>query len=223
MIQTDACFYLYPGETSPLTLPALSISKGQRVLLIGPSGSGKTTLLHLLSGILEARQKTDVNGYRLDKMKDAERRAFRIGQLGLVFQDFRLLEYLNVSENILLPLRIESTSGSGSIKSHRARLERLAESLKISHKLKSNVNELSQGEKQRVSLCRCLIADPAVILADEPTGSLDPETKRLAIEQLFQYSGLGKATLIMATHDHSLVDRFDQVVELGDSNPAAKS
>jgi putative ABC transport system ATP-binding protein len=205
----------------PSTFPALILEPGKRAVLIGPSGSGKTTLLHLLAGILEPSQSVEVDSNRLDKMGDADRRAFRIQRLGLVFQDFQLLEYLNVTDNILLPFRLAHSIGSEIRKSQKSRLEQLAEALKLTHKLKSKVTELSHGEQQRVSLCRSLITEPRVILADEPTGSLDPAMKELAIEQLFEHSGPGKATLVLATHDYSWLDRFDQVIELNSSASSA--
>ena len=218
MIRTGPISFQYAAESTVLNFPALEIEAGKRVVLIGPSGSGKTTLLRLLSGILESPQPIEVCSSQLADLNDVERRAFRLRHFGLVFQDFKLLEYLNVTDNILLPFRLDRVLQTEcKIAERRKRLEQLAVALRLSHKLRANVGELSHGEQQRVTICRSLMTCPAILLADEPTGSLDPETKELALEQFFLHSGPGKATLVFATHDFSLLARFDQVIELSES------
>lgn len=222
MIRTGPISFQYTAESTTLEFPALEIESGRRVALIGPSGSGKTTLLRLLSGILESPQPIEVDAKRLAELNDVERREFRLRHFGLVFQDFKLLEYLNVTHNILLPFRLDrSLQAECKLAERIARLQHLAGALRLSHKLRAKVGELSHGEQQRVTICRSLITNPSMLLADEPTGSLDPETKELALEQFFLHSGPGKATLIFATHDYSLLERFDEIIDLTIPSPVS--
>ena len=144
-------------------------------------------------------------------LSDAERRAFRIRKVGFVFQDFELIDYLDVRENILLPFRINPALTLNS--KVQEELNSLAESLGLTDKLKRRIDQLSQGEKQRVAICRALLPRPEMVLADEPTGNLDPDNKRRIIEILFEQSTRTKATLVVVTHDHSLLDGFDQVID----------
>lgn len=234
MIQSVAFSYSYQTSSTPLSFPSIEIEFGQRVALIGPSGSGKTTLLHLLAGILATQNSIEVHTAQLANMNDAERRKFRVQNIGLVFQDFQLLEYLNVTDNILLPfqfgdfrLTTNRNSGRGLESRPRVvlkrRLQELSNALNIEHKLRNRVTELSHGERQRVSMCRALMTKPTLILADEPTGSLDPQTAELTIQQLFENSGSDQATLIVATHDYTRLDQFDQIIDLGVVSPQATS
>lgn len=195
-----------------LRIPELEIASGAKVAFVGPSGSGKTTLLRLLAGV-NAPEKgvVDAGGRRLGGLSDAERRAFRICKVGFVFQDFELIDYLDVRENILLPYRINPALTLDS--KVRVELSALAEALGLTDKLTRRIDQLSQGEKQRVAICRALLPKPEMILADEPTGNLDPDNKRRIVEILFEQATLTKATLVVVTHDHSLLDGFDQVID----------
>ena len=195
-----------------LRIPELEIASGERVAFVGASGSGKTTLLRLLAGVNAPEKGTiDADGLRLGGLSDAERRSFRIRKVGFVFQDFELIDYLNVRENILLPYRINPALPLDS--KVRDELSGLAESLGLTDKLKRQIDQLSQGEKQRVAICRALLPRPEMILADEPTGNLDPDNKRRIIDILFGQSMRTKATLVVVTHDHSLLDGFDRVID----------
>ena len=142
--------------------------------MIGPSGFGKTTLLNLISGIyIPQKGSVIVNGKTVNSLDDWERRTFRLTNIGFVFQDFKLLEYLKVMDNILLPFRINRVlTLNGGV---RVRAREIASLLSIEDKLSKYPNNLSQGERQRVAICRALLVDPPIILADEPTGNLDPE------------------------------------------------
>ena len=195
-----------------LRVPKLEIEAGEKLAFVGPSGSGKTTLLRLLAGVhVSNRGSVESGGRCLNELSDAERRAFRIRQVGFVFQDFELIEYLNVRENILLPYRINPALELNP--DVRAKVGSLAESLGLESKLKRRVDQLSQGEKQRVAIGRALLPGPNLLLADEPTGNLDPDNKKRIMEVLFAQAGRTSATLVVVTHDHSLLDGFDRVID----------
>ena len=195
-----------------LNIPELEIQSGERVAFVGPSGSGKTTLLRLLAGIVTPQSgDVTVGDYWINQIEDAERRAFRITQIGFVFQDFRLVDYLDVRGNMLLPYRLNSTLILNENVENR--LNKLAETLHLVDKLNSAVDELSQGEKQRTAIARALLPKPGLILADEPTGNLDPGNKRRILDLLFEQARENDSTLMMVTHDHALLERFDRVID----------
>ena len=204
--------FSYGDEGFRLFVPKFDLSSGERVALIGPSGSGKTTFLHLLAGILVPREGlVRVGEKELSRLDDFTRRAFRISKLGLVFQDFRLIEYLNARENMLLPYRLGAELRLQESVLDRMRI--LAERLRVSGLLDSPVKRLSQGERQRVAIGRALLVRPGMILADEPTGNLDPSDKQRIMDLLFDQVKELEATLVVVTHDHALLDRFDRVVD----------
>ena len=213
MIQVSDLRFQYRSSKFQLRIPELSISRGEKVAIIGPSGSGKTTLLMLLAGASPLQHGSiRVDDTQVDRLTEAERRRFRISRIGIVFQGFELLEYLTVLENILLPFRINRSLPLSA--ESKARAISLAKSTGLSEKLERHPNRLSQGERQRVALCRALIARPTVVLADEPTGSLDPQTTQDALDLLFAQVQQESATLLFVTHDHSLLDQFDRTIDL---------
>ena len=195
-----------------LRIDALRVAAGESVALVGPSGSGKTTLLHLVAGILtpDAGQVT-VAGEDVAALDDARRRAFRVSQIGLAFQEFELLDYLSVLDNILLPYRIHPVLRLDGAARDRARA--LAERLGIGDKLARRPGSLSQGERQRAAVCRSLVTGPSLLLADEPTGNLDPVNAGLVLDALFELAARSGAALLTVTHDHELLPRFDRVVD----------
>lgn len=198
-----------------LAIDNLRIEQGERVAIVGPSGSGKTTLLHLLAGVYRADSgEIRVGDTRVHSLSDAARRDFRIANIGLVFQEFELVEYLNVRDNIVLPFLINKRLKLTS--SVRAEGDRLAESLGLGDKLKRRIHKLSHGERQRVAVCRALLPRPALLLADEPTGSLDPSNKDHLLDLLVEMAAQSNATLVVVTHDHGLLDRFDRVIDFRD-------
>ena len=210
----DLEFYYRTGEFQ-LSIPEFSVTKGEKVAVIGPSGSGKTTLLNLIAGIL-----TPINGaarvgeIEVSALDDAERRAFRITNIGFVFQEFELLDYLNVLDNILHPYRI--TSALTLDQSVKERVAALARSMGIGDKLRRPSSNLSHGEKQRAAICRALLSRPKLILADEATGNLDPDNKTKILDLLFQAITEHEATLLAVTHDYELLKKFDRVVNFLD-------
>ena len=136
----------------------------------------------------------------------------RISTVGVVFQDFRLLEHLDVSENVLLPFRL----GAGRLdRAARDRSGILLERLGIERLRRRSISLLSQGERQRVAICRALVTEPGLVLADEPTGNLDPANKRVILEALLAAARDRDAAVLTVTHDHDLLDAFDRVIDLG--------
>ena len=215
MIQVRNLKFQYPRSTFELNIPELQIGDGEKVAVIGPSGSGKTTLLNILSGIIVVETgQVEFNGHQINTMSDRELRNLRIKQIGFVFQDFKLLEYLNVYDNILLPYRINSSMAGVSGRGNKAK--ELCKHLGVGDKLSKYPKHLSHGEKQRIAISRALINDPSLVLADEPTGNLDPENKTKILEILFKMSDANKSTLITVTHDHELLDGFDRIIDFAD-------
>ena len=195
-----------------LHVPELAIAESARVAIVGPSGSGKTTFLRLVSGIaLPERGDIRIGDTVISSLDDAARRDFRISHIGFVFQEFELVEYLNLLENILLPYYINRSMTLDA--EVRKRAEALAESMNLGSMLKRRIEHLSQGEKQRVAICRALLINPQLILADEPTGNLDPANKQRIVRLLFERASATGATLLMVTHDHSLLEGFDRVID----------
>jgi len=212
MIHIQQVQFQYPTGDFRLWIDEFSITKGSKVAVIGPSGSGKTTLLNLIAGIvIPIKGTVSVGDIQVSGLDDRDRRDFRITNIGFVFQDFELLEYLNVLDNILHPFRI--TGALTLNREVRAQAVALAQEMGIGDKLKRNSNDLSHGEKQRVAICRALLTQPKLILADEATGNLDPENKGLILDLLFQTVQDHDATLLAVTHDHELLKRFDRVVD----------
>ncbi len=212
MITVERLEFRYAEGDFFLEIPALQIERGETVAFIGPSGSGKTTLLNLIAGIALPRAGRITTGdVELTSLDDASRRNFRIRNIGLVFQEFELLEYLSVLDNILLPYRINPSMRLDRAVRERAR--ELAAEVDIGDKLDRHATKLSQGEKQRVAVCRALLPQPSLLLADEPTGNLDPNNKGRVLDILFDYAGRTGTTLVTVTHDHDLIERYGRVVD----------
>lgn len=211
MISIQKLEFSYPGGEFKLNIPDFQVAAGERVAVIGPSGSGKTTLLNLIAGIITPLNgAVNVDDAQISALGDRERRDFRISSIGFVFQEFELLDYLNVFDNVLHPYRI--TGVLKLDKAVRNRAEALTQEMGIGDKLKRNPNDLSHGEKQRVAICRALLPQPKLILADEATGNLDPDNKTLILDLLFKAVSEHNATLVAVTHDHELLKRFDRIV-----------
>jgi putative ABC transport system ATP-binding protein len=212
MIEISDLRFNYGEGEFRLHVPELVIERGTTAAVIGPSGTGKTTLLNLMAGVLTpASGRIVTGGVDLTGLGDGARRNFRIRNVGLVFQEFELLSYLSVLDNILLPYRINPTMQLDA--DVRARATRLAGEVGIGDKLGRFVDRLSQGERQRVAVCRALMTSPPLILADEPTGNLDPSNKERVLDILFEYAKKNDTTMVTVTHDHDLLGRFGRVVE----------
>jgi ABC-type lipoprotein export system ATPase subunit len=190
------------------------------VAIVGPSGSGKTTLLNLIAGVdVPSAGQVIVDGKELSAENEAARRAYRLTHIGMVFQNFELLEYLTVLDNILLPLRIGAALKV--TEEHRQRAVELARYVGIGDKLQRHTQQLSQGERQRVAVSRALLLAPDLVLADEPTGNLDPANKLVVMQLLLEYARDQDATLVTVTHDQTLLDQFMRVVDLSTLNGSA--
>ncbi len=212
MIQVSDLEFRYGEGEFRLRISDLAVERGMTAAFIGPSGSGKTTLLNLIAGIIVPRVGRIVtNDVDVTRLSDAERRSFRITKIGLVFQEFELLEYLSVLDNILLPYRINPSLQLE--KSVRERAEGLAEQMGIADQLRRYPSKLSQGERQRAAVCRAVLPEPTLLLADEPTGNLDPANKGRVLDILFDYVAENGATLLTVTHDHDLLPRFQRVID----------
>lgn len=220
MIRLSDIVFRYAGGEFELRVPGLAIDSAETIAIAGPSGSGKTTLLNLMAGIAAPASGTvRIADTEIASLDETARREFRIKGIGLVFQEFELLEYLDVLDNILLPFRIAaSLDVTGEVREHAASL---ASEVGIGDKLKRHPSHLSHGERQRVAVCRALLAEPNLLLADEPTGNLDPANRDRVLDILFDYVSRRSATLVTVTHDHELFDRFDRVIDIRDLNTAA--
>ncbi len=220
MIEIRDLLFAYPRGDFRLRIPEFRLRPGERLAVIGPSGSGKTTLLDLVAGIrLPQAGSVSVDGVSVSGLPDADRRAFRLRRIGFVFQDFELLDYLTVLDNILHPYRLSDALRLDAAARVRARA--LAEAAAIGDKLGRRPGALSRGERQRTAICRALIAGPRLVLADEATGALDPDTKLRVLDLLFERVAAEGAALLAVTHDAEILGRFDRVVDFRDFRAAA--
>ncbi|UYV11531.1 MAG: ABC transporter ATP-binding protein [Phycisphaera sp.] len=211
---TDLRFSFDITEGPLFDLPEFVVHQGDHTAVVGPSGCGKTTLLRLLTGILTPTAGTiELAGHQLDQLSDARRRAVRISAVGFVFQRFALLDYCTALENILLPLRLHGAVALNS--EARDRANELAKATGIAHTLKRRPDRLSQGEQQRVAICRALITNPKLIACDEPTGNLDPARAESIIGLILEQANRTGATVLLVTHDHGLLPHFKEVLDMG--------
>jgi ABC-type lipoprotein export system ATPase subunit len=212
MIEIDGLRFRYPASDFALAVDRFEVDNGQHTALIGPSGCGKTTLLSLIAGIqLPERGTIETLGEQVQELGDRARRDLRVRRIGLVFQEFELLEYLSVLDNILLPYRVNRSLHLDAAARSRAR--DLAARVGIADKLERYPHRLSQGERQRVAVCRALVTEPPLLLADEPTGNLDPTNKWKVLDLFLACAEESHATVVAVTHDHDLLQRFEQVVD----------
>ena len=197
----------YESGTHALHHVSLHVSKGEFVFIVGPSGAGKSTLIKLL-----LREETPtkgsvvVNGQDLVRMKRRQIPAFR-RTVGVVFQDFRLIPTMTVYDNVAFAMQVTNVS----TKFIRRRVPYILDLLGLAKKARSYPAEISGGEQQRVALARALVNNPAIIIADEPTGNIDPELSYEIVDLLNEINKCG-TTIVMVTHEHGLVSQFDHRV-----------
>lgn len=185
------------------------ISKGEQSLLLGESGSGKTTLLHILTGILKpTRGEVKIKDTSVYQLSSRDLDQFRGRNIGIIFQRPHLIKSLTITENLLM------AQSFAHLPEDLSRVNEVLESLGIASKENAYPNELSQGQLQRVSIARAVINKPALLIADEPTSSLDDKNAMAVLDLLMQQSGLNQATLIVATHDKRVKDAFTNTYEL---------
>ena len=210
-----------------LNIASLKINSGERVFLHGPSGCGKSTLLSLLAGVTTAQSgKLNVLGQDYTRLGNAQRDRFRADHIGFIFQMFNLIPYLTVIENVILPCQF-SAKRKHKVLAQADSLEqeavRLLKHLDMADKnvLQTPVNELSVGQQQRVAAARALIGAPELVIADEPTSSLDAERRSAFIDLLFRECDSANASLIFVSHDQELKAPFDRVIEFEQLNDVA--
>ncbi len=215
-LQVLSLRFRHPSGEGEVAVAEWTVESGQCIALTGPSGAGKTTLLRLIAGILKPQSgQVRFNGDNLLAMGERARRAHRLRHMGVVFQDFALLGYLTVTENLALPRAL----GDGTQADTTTRARELAEKLEIGKYWDSPAAQLSQGERQRVAIARALVHQPEMVLADEPTASLDARRKLSAAKLMLDDARERKAVLVMVTHDPELLPLFDRVVALEDLRP----
>lgn len=220
MVRVENLTFGYGAGGFRLSVPQFTLKGGERVAIVGPSGSGKTTLLNLIAGLLSPETgRIDVAGTEVTALTETGRRQFRASQVGFVFQDFALLDYLPARQNILYPYRI--TPALKLDAAARDRAEALAAACGIGDKLDRHPAELSQGEQQRVAICRALVTQPNLILSDEATGNLDPDSKARILDLLFEQAADAGAAVLAVTHDHELLPRFERVLDFAQFRESA--
>lgn len=201
------------GDTEVRALDDVSftVPKGQFVAIIGPSGSGKSTLLHILGGV---DTPTDghvyVDGTDITTLDETALAIFRRRQIGLIYQFYNLIPILTVEENMTLPLLLDDK------KVDRAHFDSLVQVLGLQHRLGHLPSELSGGQQQRVSIGRALMNNPAILLADEPTGNLDSKNSKEIVELLRQFNKALNQTVIIITHDERIALDADRVIAVED-------
>ena len=200
-----------PDEVEVLKSISFAIDSAEVVSIVGPSGSGKTSIIMLASGLENATKGSiKINGEEIIGLKEKELSEVRRKNIGIVFQSFYLIPNLTAVENVLLSLEANQQYS----------LEKDAEELLgefgLSHRMHHLPSELSGGEQQRVAIARALINKPKIILADEPTGNLDSVNSESMIDLLFDYTKKSHTSLVMVTHDNSIAQRCDRIIEIRD-------
>ncbi|MGN0525877.1 MAG: ABC transporter ATP-binding protein [Acutalibacteraceae bacterium] len=190
---------------------SFSVEKGEFVAIIGPSGSGKSTLLHILGGVDTATSGSVViDGEDISKLNETALAIFRRRQIGLVYQFYNLIPILTVEENLTLPLLLDGR------KPDKRQIDSLVNRLGLSKRLTHLPNQLSGGQQQRVSIGRALINNPALMLADEPTGNLDSENSKEIVSLLRQFNKELNQTVIIITHDERIALSADRIISIED-------
>ena len=210
-------FYWSKNADFKIYIPKLEIGRGEKVLLLGESGSGKTTLLSLICGFLSPISgDIFLNEQKLNGLKANKKDQFRSDNIGIIFQQFNLLPYANVIDNITLPLYFSKNRDS-RVTNHREAALNLCRSLQLSEStIAMQANKLSVGQQQRVAVARALIGNPSLIIADEPTSSLDASTQKKFLDLMFRQIEEYKSTLLMVSHDSTISSYFDRTININD-------
>ncbi len=217
--------FTWPGRTNfSLFVEDFQLKHGERVLLLGPSGGGKSTLLNLLAGVVMPQSGSiELLGTDITQLSSSARDRFRAEHLGIIFQMFNLLPYGSVIDNVILPLsfaparrtRVISKTKNDDFEPEAQRLLR-ALGLEDATLISGAVNRLSVGQQQRVASARALIGAPEIILADEPTSALDRNRQRKFLDLLFEQLSEANSSMIMVSHDETIGEHFDRVLNLED-------
>lgn len=201
------------GDTMVKALDGVSFSveQGEFVAIIGPSGSGKSTLLHILGGVdTPTSGSVIINDTDISQLDETALAIFRRRQIGLIYQFYNLIPILTVEENLTLPLLLDGR------KPDKKQVQTLIDKLGLSHRLTHLPNQLSGGQQQRVSIGRALVNNPALLLADEPTGNLDSENSKEIIALLRHFNKEFKQTVIIITHDEKIALSADRIISIED-------
>ncbi len=216
ILQTENLSKIYKigrVETHALRGVSIAVESGEFVAIMGQSGCGKSTLLHLLGGLLSPTSgKIIIDGEDLSKISDAKRTDIRRRKIGFVFQRFNLFPTLTADGNLRLAERIHAGNGGGSAQRRREVLNLL----KLENKINNKPLELSGGEQQRVALARAVINNPAIILADEPTGNLDSENSRIVLAMFRELNKKFNQTIIMITHNPEAAENCNRIIKMRD-------
>jgi putative ABC transport system ATP-binding protein len=226
-IELAAVEFSWDKREQLLAIERLSVSRGERVFLNGPSGSGKSTLLALIGGVLKPqRGQLRVLGTSMIELNASKRDQFRAEHIGFIFQMFNLIPYLSVLENVLLPLQFSAARASriAGLQPEKEAL-RLLEALGVhgSTLVARRVTELSMGQQQRVAAARALIGRPELVIADEPTSSLDADARTAFLTLLMKECSAFGSTLVFVSHDAALAAQFDRVLSLNQINTATRT
>ena len=191
----------------------LTLEKGKIYCLLGPSGSGKTTLLNIMGGLLNPSDgEVFIEGEDITKYNEDQLALLRVNKIGYIFQNYNLIPFLNVKDNIFLQHRIAGNDISGKMELYKRIVTRLG----LDGKENSYADQLSGGQQQRVAIARCLIMEPSIILADEPTGNLDTENTKVFIRLIKDIMKGRDTTFVIVTHDERLCEYCDHVIRLFD-------
>ena len=224
ILSLDDVQYRWPGRASfGLHVPKLTLAPAETVLLLGESGSGKSTLLSLICGTIIAQSGVvSVAGNNIASLSSGKRDRFRAETIGLIFQQFNLLPFASVQDNILLPLQFAPMRRK-RVPVLVAEAERLCRALGLPSDIMTvRAGALSVGQQQRVAAARALIGTPQLIIADEPTSSLDAATQATFLQLLFAQSRAHDTTLLMVSHDARLSSQFDRVIQMADIAQAVR-
>lgn len=229
VIQLNELEFTWKANTPPvLNITEFNVLKGERLFLRGPSGSGKTTLLSVVAAVLPPQAGTaKVNGVQIRDLKGGQKDQFRVDHIGLVFQQFNLIPFLSVIENVVLPCKFskrrrKNIQQRGSFPKDEA--HRLLDAMRLpTHLANQSVTELSVGQQQRVAVARALIGQPELIIADEPTSALDSDTRQAFLDLLFAEVKAANSTLLFVSHDMDLSAKFDRVVDLEHINKVLRT
>ena len=216
ILQIRDLHFQYPASDFKIEISNIKITQGSKIAISGKSGSGKTTLIHLISGILKP-QSGEILFFdkSITDMNDKEIRKHRISNIGFIFQEFELLDYLNVMDNLVLPYKInKSLSLDEEIKD---KAKEIANRIGIGNKLDQHPKQLSGGERQRLAIARALITSPPLIIADEPTGNLDDKTSNIVMDEITDQVSYTNSTLIMISHNNELISSFDEIIDIQES------
>ena len=210
-------FYWSKKSNFKIFVPRLEIKKGEKVLLLGESGSGKTTLLSLICGFLNPLSGSiSINGNTINELSSKTKDEYRADNIGIIFQQFNLLPYANVVDNVLLPLYFSQARSKNIVNKRAAALE-LFKQLRLPDDIAQyKASNLSVGQQQRVAVARALIGNPSLIIADEPTSSLDTNAQQLFLDLMFKQISENNSTLLMVSHDKSLSNRFDRQININE-------